>query len=63
MYTSDAQFGFKASLGTNMAIFSYKESEKNYLNSGSPVFVCFLDVKKAFDRVNHTKLFNIKKNE
>ena len=26
MYTSDAQFGFKASHGTDMAIFSFKES-------------------------------------
>ena len=61
MYTSDAQFGFKASHGTDMAIFSFKESVKIYLNSGSPVFACFLDATKAFDRVNHTKLFNILK--
>ena len=30
----------------------------NYYHSlNSPVFMCFLDIKKAFDRVNHFKLF------
>ena len=61
MYASDALFGFKASHGSDMAIFSFKESAKNYMNSGSPVFACFLDATKAFDRVNHTKFFNILK--
>ena len=61
MYTSDAQFGFKASHCTDIALFSFKERVKIYLNSGSPVFVCFLDATKTFDMVNHTKLFNILK--
>ena len=43
MNTSDAQFGFKI---TDIAIFSFKVSAKMYLNTVSPVFVCFLDVKK-----------------
>ena len=50
IYTSD---------GTDMAEFSSKENVKTFLNPRSPVFVCFLDATKAFDRVNHTKLFNI----
>ena len=29
-----------------------------YTARGSPVFACFLDVAKAFDRVNHCLLFN-----
>ena len=59
MYTSDAHIGFKATHGTDMALFSFKESVKIYLNSGSPVFVYFLNATKAFDRANHTELFNI----
>lgn len=58
LYTSDSQFGFKAAHSTDMAVFSFKESVKIYLKSGSPVFVCFLDATKAFDRVNHKKLFD-----
>ena len=45
IYTPDAQFGFKAPHGTDMAIFSFKESVENYLNSGSIFFVCFLQSK------------------
>ena len=44
-----------------MATFSFKESVKIYVNSGSNVFVCFLDATKAFVRVNRAKLFSILK--
>ena len=44
-----------------MAISSFKESVKIDLDSESPIFVCFLDATKTFDRVKHTKLFNILK--
>ena len=46
MYTSDAQFSFKVSHGTDMTLFSFKESVQIYLNSGPPVFVCFVDATK-----------------
>ena len=26
---------------------------KYYTEHGSPVFICFLDTSKAFDRINH----------
>ena len=58
-YTSGGKFGFKASHGTDIAVISFKKSVKIYLNSGPPVFVCFLGATKSFDRVNHTKIFNI----
>ena len=45
-----------------MTKFYFKESVNIYLNSGSAIFVCFLDGTKAFDRVNQTPLFNILKN-
>ena len=55
--TSCSQFGFKSQHGCDMAIFSFKECVNLYVNAGSPVFACFLDASKAFDRVNHRKLF------
>ena len=30
---------------------------KYYTERGSPVFTCFLDASKAFDRINHWTLF------
>ena len=56
--TSDHQFGFKPSHSTDMAIYAVKELSEYYLRNNSPVFLCFLDAKKAFDRVNHWKLFD-----
>ena len=41
-----------------MAIYALKEITDYYLRNSSPVFVCFLDASKAFDRVNHWKLFD-----
>ena len=54
---TDNQFGFKANHGTDMCIFSLKELLSTYRKKNSTVFMCFLDASKAFDRVNHRKLF------
>ena len=54
---SDYQFGFKANHSTDMAIFTLKETVNYYLKKNSSVFTCFLDLSKAFDKVNHYKLF------
>ena len=43
---------------TDMAVYAFKEIVDHYLRNRSPVFVCFLDARKAFDRVNHWTLFN-----
>lgn len=56
--TSDHQFGFKQGHSTDMAVFAFKEIVDHYLRNRSPVFVCFLDARKAFDRVNHWTLFD-----
>ena len=57
LYTSDNQFGFKKNHGTDMCIHAFRQTIEYYkLNSG-PVFICFLDATKAFDRVNHWCLF------
>ena len=55
--TTDYQFGFKAQHGTELAIFTMKQTISYYNNRNSPVYLCFLDAKKAFDRVNHWTLF------
>lgn len=57
--TSEAQFGFKPSHSTTQATHVLKETVNYYTERGSPVYTCFLDASKAFDRVCHTKLFQI----
>jgi hypothetical protein len=53
LQTSDYQFGFKPQHGTDQCIFALKEVIDLYTASSSPVYVCFMDASKAFDRVNH----------
>ena len=38
--------------GTNKAIFAVHSTVDNFNDRGSDVYVCALDAKKAFDRVN-----------
>ena len=52
------QFGFKTKHGTDMCVFSLKQIIEYYNSRSSPVYVCYLDASKAFDRINHWCLFN-----
>ena len=56
--TSDNQFGFKNNGSTDMCVFTLKHVIDYYRNNGSPVYLCFLDASKAFDRVHHNLLFD-----
>ena len=55
--TNDNQFGFKKKLGTDTCIYVLKEVIDRYRSLNGSVFTCFLDASKAFDRINHRKLF------
>ncbi len=55
--STDNQFGFKAKHGTDLCIYALKEIVNKYRDNNSSVFMCFIDASKAFDRVNHAKLF------
>lgn len=58
LVTTDNQFGFKPKHGTDMCIYALKEIVHSYNAANSTVFLSFLDASKAFDRINHIKLFN-----
>ena len=47
------QFGFRKSHGTNHAIITLVEKVSKALDTGKFVIGVFLDLKKAFDTVNH----------
>ena len=55
--TTDNQFGFKKGHPTDHCIFALKNVIQYYKSNNSPVYSCFLDASKAFDRVNHWTLF------
>ena len=57
--SSDLQFGFKSESSTAACTFVLDEVVNYYNRHGSDVHVVLLDASKAFDRVDHIKLFNI----
>ena len=55
--TDDRQFGFKPGLGCDEAIFSCKFVTDHFISKGSSVYASALDISKAFDKIDHGKLF------
>ena len=53
--TSDCQWGFKKEHSTEMCVYALKEVINYYRKLQSPVFVCFLDLNSAFDRVSYRR--------
>ena len=57
LFTHDQQFGFKSKHSTDFCIYTVKSVSKYYTQHHSPVYTCFLEASKAFDKINHFKLF------
>ena len=55
---NDRQHGFRSNYSTSTACFVLKETVLNYFGSNTDVHACFIDIKKAFDSVNHETLMN-----
>ncbi len=55
--TCDNQFGFKKGHSTDHSIFVVKNVIEYYRSHHSPVYTCFLDASKCFDKINHWSLF------
>lgn len=51
------QFGFKRKHSTTLACSTLKSTVEYFRQHGSYVFVCMLDLSKAFDSVDHIVLF------
>ncbi len=57
LYTCHNQFGFKKGHATDHCIFVIKNIVEYYRQNNSPIFSCFLDATKCFDKINHWTLF------
>jgi len=53
----DSQFGFKKGTGCSHAVYSVKAVVDFCTNQGTTVNLCALDLKKAFDKMNHFGLY------
>ena len=54
---SHLQFGFQKGLSTGLCTWSLTETVNYFRNRGSPVFLCLMDLSKAFDMVKLSILF------
>ena len=57
----EEQYGFRRGRGTRDAIGVVKTIGERYIERGKAVNMCFIDLEKAFDRVNWRKLMEILK--
>lgn len=53
------QFAFTKGMSTSDACLVLKETVNMYMKNRGSACVCFMDLSKAFDRVDHIKLGNI----
>ena len=53
---SKCQIGFKKGSRTSDHIYLLKSLIDRYISKGQHLYTCFVDLKKAFDKVNHVKL-------
>ena len=55
--SDELQFGFKKNSSCSMCTWSVLETINYYKRGGSEVYGCLLDCQKAFDTVEHKKIF------
>ena len=57
LQTAYNQFGFKEKRSSDMSVFLPRQTVNSYVEYDICVFAVSLDATKAFDQVNHYKLF------
>ena len=53
----DLQFSYQKKCSTTMCTWMVVESINHFCRNNTDVYACFMDMKKAFDMVKHSKLF------
>jgi len=55
------QFGFRDDMRTRKALFAFNVFTERWIDCKQPMYVCFLDYNKAFDKVCYNYLIKSKK--
>ena len=58
LVTNSHQFGFKKKHSTDQCTFVLKQVIEFYNSLSTPVYACYIDAAKAFDKVNHWHLLS-----
>ncbi|CAK1598031.1 unnamed protein product [Parnassius mnemosyne] len=58
---TEFQFGFRLNKSTTTALTAFSDDVNNSLNNKNIVVALFIDFKKAFDTLDHEKLYNSRK--
>ena len=56
---SPLQFGFQRGQSTTMATWTLTETVSYFTNRGGPVYLCLMDLTKAFDHIKFSILFRL----
>ena len=56
LHSTDNQFGYTKKHATDLCVYTLKQVVDYYRSNSSPVYICFIDASKAFDRVNYAIL-------
>ena len=59
----DLQFAYQPGISGNMCTYAVLETVDYFLRHGSEVFMCTMDMTKAFDMTVHSNLFSVDKDE
>ena len=54
----DLQFAYQPGISGNMCTYAVLETVDYFLRNGSEVFLCTMDMSKAFDMTKHSLLFS-----
>ena len=58
---ADVQMGFRKGVGTRDQIFNFRVIMEKAKEASVPLYMAFVDYKKAFDTLKHDKLWNVLK--
>ena len=61
LLVSDNQFAYSKNLSTELCIYTMKQIIFSYNKCNTPIYACFIDIRKAFDRIDNDKLIMVLK--